>query len=314
RFAGQLAPAASVTRRLTAPTRIDPDLEAVLTDEIRLSLEHAFMPDLVGNIALTWSGADDHYSSIPLYRDADGNEILTTADDVRADLIKTGDALWTNTDRSIEYFGMSAAVTKRLSDRWMLRAHFAYNNWEWGVEPELRRVDYPTHEIIDNVSFFSWSTDDDSFHSAELSSDTGDVDSSLNSRYSFTISGLYQLPWDFNISAHINGREGYPLAFGFYDEGTLGTFSGSVDARSEAPGRSRAEDLITTDVRLDKEVRFGDVGVTLSVDVFNLFNEGFVLQREAALSSDPNEPGHGGFIDQIIGPRVARLGVRLSWK
>ncbi|MEM1178560.1 MAG: TonB-dependent receptor [Acidobacteriota bacterium] len=319
---------------LVAPTRIDPDIEAVITNEIILSVEHAFLPELVGNVTLTWREADDYYSSIPIFRDANGNEVLVTADDyvfernvegnlpdgtavsvplfeVRPGLEDTGGVLWTNTDRSTEYIGISAGVTKRLSNRWMLRAHFTYYDWEWDIGPEFRRFDNPTNAVNDNGGFFSWSTDDDGAIFAEQSGGSGSVDLFLNSRYSFNISGLYQLPWDINVSANINGREGYPLAFGFYDENSS---RGSVDIQAETLGDSRVEDIITTDLRIDKDFRFGDFGVTLSVDVFNVFNEGFVLQREVALSSDPTAPGRGGFVDQIIGPRVARLGVRLSWK
>ena len=314
---------------LVAPTRIDPNLEAVITNELILSLEHAFMPELVGNVTVTWRQSDDYYSNIPLYRDENGNEVLVTRDDyvldgtvsgtlpdgtsvsvpvfeVRPGLEDTGGVLWTNTDRSTEYLGLTAGVTKRLSDKWMLRAHFTYYDWEWDVGSEFRRFDNPTNEINDNSGFYEWNTDDDGAIFAEQSGGSGNVDLFLNSRYSFNISGLYQLPWDFNVSANINGREGYPLAFGFYD---VDTARGSIDVQAETLGNTRVDDIITTDIRLDKDFRFGDFGVTLSVDVFNVFNEGYVLQRDVALGG-----GRAGFVDQIIGPRVARLGVRLSWK
>ena len=325
---------AAAPAALVAPTRIDPDLEAVITNELILSLEHAFMPELVGNFTVTWRQADDYYSNIPLYRDENGNEVLVTRDDyvldgtvsgtlpdgtavsvpvfeVRPGLEDTGGVLWTNTDRSTEYLGLTAGVTKRLSDKWMLRAHFTYYDWEWDIGNEFRRFDNPTNQINDNDGFYEWNADDDGAIFAEQSGGSGNVDLFLNSRYSFNISGLYQLPWDFNVSANINGREGYPLAFGFYD---VDTARGSIDVQAETLGNSRVDDIITTDIRLDKDFRFGDFGLTLSVDVFNVFNEGYVLQREVALSSDPTDLGRGGFVDQIIGPRVARLGVRLSWK
>ena len=108
------------------------------------------------------------------------------------------------------------------------------------------------------------------------------------------------------MSANINGREGYPLPW-FWDN--FNTSDGAKDIQVAEVGRDRVEDIITTDVRIDKDFQFGDLGVTVSVDVFNLFNDGAVLQREFDLSGSRDN-----FVDQIIGPRVARLGVRLAWK
>ncbi|MEE8526772.1 MAG: hypothetical protein V3T72_22795, partial [Thermoanaerobaculia bacterium] len=72
----------------------------------------------------------------------------------------------------------------------------------------------------------------------------------------------------------------------------------------------RNDDLFAFDLRVDKDIQFSsDFGITLSVDAFNVFNEGTVLQRERNLAgSQPN------FVDEVLSPRVLRLGIRLNWK
>ncbi len=313
----------------SSPNQIDPDIEAVVTEELILGVEHAFLPEFVGGFTLTWRSSDDYYDSIPLYRDAAGNLVRVQASDyvqtdavvgnlpdgtafnvpvftVRDDLTDTGGVFWTNTDRSTEYLGYTISATKRLSNKWMMRAHFTYYDWDWKMGDEFRRFDDPTDAHNDNGSFHEWSVDNDGAIFAEESGGSGNVDLFLNSRWSFNVSGLYQLPWGINVSGNINGREGYPLPW-FWDN--FSTADGTKDIQVATVGRDRVDNIITTDVRVDKDFQIGDLGLTLSVDVFNLFNEGYVVQREFDVSSS-----RSGFVDQIIGPRVARLGVRIAWK
>lgn len=313
----------------SSPNQIDPNIEAVVTEELILGVEHAFLPEFVGGFTLTWRQADDYYDSIGLYRDEGGNLVQLQASDyvqedtltgtlpdgtaysvpvysVRDGLTDTGGVYWTNTDRSTEYIGYTLSATKRLSNKWMLRAHLTYYDWTWDIGPEFRRFDDPTDSYNSNGSFHEWNVDNDGALFAEQSGGSGSVDLFLNSRWSFNVSGLYQLPWGINVSGNINGREGYPIPW-FHDN--FGTNDGNKDIQVARVGDDRVDDIITTDVRIDKDFQFGDLGVTVSMDVFNLFNEGYVVQREFDVSSS-----RAGFVDQIIGPRVARIGVRLAWK
>ena len=315
----------------TSPNRIDPDVEAIVTDEVILGIEHAFMPEFVGGFTLTYRNAGDYYDAIGLWRDCATcparrlersdwvlDNFLTGSIPgvgsynvpvygVAAGLVDTGGAEITNTDRSTEYLGYTISGTKRLSNKWMLRAHFTYYDWTWDIGESFRRFDDPTDNHNSNGGFAGWNPDDDGEIFAEQSGGSGTVDLFLNSRWSFNISGLYQLPWGINASANINGREGYPLPFYVSDvERAGGTSSVQV---VENIDDFRVDDIITFDVRIDKDFQIGDLGVTISADIFNLFNEGYVVQREFNGAS-----ARVNFVDQIIGPRIARFGVRLAWK
>ncbi|MEM1204352.1 MAG: TonB-dependent receptor [Acidobacteriota bacterium] len=316
---------------INSPNQIDPDIEAVITNEVILGVEHAFAPEFVGEFKVTWRKSDDYYDGIPLFRDANGNVRLLEASDyflekfesgtipgvgsynvpvyaVNGGLTDTGGTFWTNTDRSTEYLGFTVAGTKRLSNKWMMRAHFTYYDWEWDIGPEFRRFDDPTDVQNSNANFFNWATDNDGEIFAEQSGGSGTVDLFLNSRWSFNISGLYQLPWGVNVSGNINGREGYPLPYFLEDVGRSN--GGDVDLQVvDTIGSNRVDDIITFDVRVDKDFQIGDLGITASADIFNLFNDGYVLQREFEVSGT-----RSNFVDQIIGPRIVRFGVRLAWK
>ncbi|MEM9595355.1 MAG: carboxypeptidase regulatory-like domain-containing protein [Acidobacteriota bacterium] len=315
---------------LNSPNQIDPNLDAVITDEFIFGVEHAFLPELVGSLTVTWREASDYYHEIPLFRDANGNVRPVERSDyflertltgtlpngqaysapiysVDEALTDTGGVFITNTDRSHEYLGITASGTKRLSNKWMLRAHFTYYDWEWSLGESFRRFDDPTDAHNDNTNAHEWDVDNDGAIFAEESGGSGNVDLFLNSRWSFNISGLYQMPWGVNVSANINGREGYPLPF--YLEEVTRLNGGTVDVQVIEVGAERVDDIFTFDLRLDKDFQIGDLGLTVSADVFNLFNEGYVVQREFEVSG-----GRAGYVDQIIGPRVARFGVRLAWK
>lgn len=320
----------------SSPNQIDPDIEAVVTEELVLGIEHAFLPEFVGSFTVTWRQADDFYHEIPLYRDrATGNLVRVQASDYVLEktitatlpdgtavsapvysvdgnrLENTGGVFWTNTDRSNEYLGYTMALNKRLSNKWMLRAHFTYYDWTWDIGDEFRRFDDPTDVYNDNGDFHEWNVDNDGALFAEQSGGSGNVDLFLNSRWSFNISGLYQLPWGIDLSADINGREGYPLPW-FADN--VSTADGNKDVQLARVGRDRVDDIITTNLRVGKDFQVGDLGITVSVDVFNLFNEGYVVQRDFDTGFDNQPNPRAGFVDQIVGPRVARLGVRLAWK
>jgi hypothetical protein len=60
---------------------------------------------------------------------------------------------------------------------------------------------------------------------------------------------------------------------------------------------------------VEKELSFRDFGLTLGVDVFNAFNEAYVLQRNHRLGQTTSDD-----VREILSPRILRLGARLSFR
>ena len=71
----------------------------------------------------------------------------------------------------------------------------------------------------------------------------------------------------------------------------------------------RHKDVTNLDLRLAKDIRvMGGVGITVSLDAFNVFNNQTVLQRNTRMGLVS-----GDRITELISPRVFRLGARLTF-
>ena len=320
---------------LSSPNR-NLDLDPEITDEINLGIEHSLRPEFVVGLNLTWRNISDIHERAYLVRDAPGaaprvagpgdfaqtgfqtatlpdGSVVTVPQYALTPEFTGGYAL-RNGDREQDYLGLSANFTKRLTNRWMLRGHFTYYDWEWDIPSnyffdlnDLAPGERPETGIDDDEDF-----DNNGVPVSEQSGGSGDKgDILLNSRWSFNVNGLYQVapdrPWGFNVAANISGREGYPLP---YYLNNINPGDGiQRDLQVSRTGEDRNDNLYSLDLRLDKDFEFGDWGLTLSIDAFNLLNEGTVLQRERNLGgSQPN------FVDETLSPRVFRLGLRLSFR
>ncbi len=322
---------------LASPNMNAAGLDPEITDEINIGIEHSFLPEFVGGINLTWRNVSDLHERIYLVRDSAGGTprpagpgdfvqtgtvsgTLPNGQSITQPIFAlqpefTGGRLLRNGDREQDYLGLGVSFTKRLANQWMLRGHLTFYDWEWDIPSsyfydanDLVPGDRPETAIDNDENF-----DNDGAVVAEQSAGSGDKgDIFLNSTWSFNVNGMYQVapdrPWGFNVAANISGREGYPLPY--YLNNVNPGDGIQRDIQLGSTDGSRADDLFAFDLRVDKDIQFStDFGITLSIDAFNVFNEGTVLQRERNLSgSQPN------FVDEVLSPRVFRLGVRLNWK
>ena len=328
---------------LSSPSQNAPDLSPEIIDEVNLGVEHSLRPELIVGLTATWRNISDLHERAYLVRDTpggpvrpavasdfvfDGFESATNSDGSVRTLPDgspataptyalvpefTGGYLLRNGDREQNYLSLSANFTKRLSNRWMMRGYFTWTDWEWDIPSSylfdannLAPGERPETGIDDDEDF-----DDDGAPVAEQSGGSGSKgDILLNTRWSFNVNGMYQVapdqPWGFNVSANVRGREGYPLPY--YLNNVTPSDGIQRDIQLTPTDGARNEELFTFDLRLDKDVQFGGgFGATFSAEVFNLFNEGTVLQRERNFGgSQPN------FVDETLSPRVIRLGVRIS--
>ena len=66
-----------------------------------------------------------------------------------------------------------------------------------------------------------------------------------------------------------------------------------------------AFDIIMLDARIDKNFDIGESSVTVGIDVFNLLNEDYVLQRQRNVNA-----GTANQVREVLSPRVFRLGIK----
>lgn len=312
---------------LENPNRNDPGLDPERTDELILGAERALRPDLVVGASVTWRNRSDIHEERRFVRDLEtGEERLARREDYLlfreveveqpggrpfgVDLYRLGDhavftggSLLANGDREVEYLGASLTVVKRLSSGWMLNGFLDYGNAEWRIPASFLALDDPTRLGGDR--------DGEAF--GESGGRFGRYPTlALNSRWSFNVNGLYRVaperPWGFDVSANLYGREGYAIP---YLAAASVPGSGLVFARAaERVDDFRYEDVITTDVGIRKQLAAGgSASFTLSADLFNAFNEGYVLERDTNLGGR-----QANWVVETLSPRIWRLGVRVNWR
>ena len=319
---------------LVSPNVNDPGLDPPITEELILSAEHALLPEFVVGAQVTLRKVSDITEFRTFVRDADGNVRVNTRDDYQLDSVTTGvlpngspyevpayvlnpalsytgGDLFINGDRERGYIGYGVNFTKRLSNQWMMRGYFQVGEAEWDVPASHLASQSPNLCIEDEFGCngaAGGAIDGGLF--AEVSAAKDDI--WLQSTWQYNLNGMYQVapdrPWGFNIAANIFGREGYPLPY-YVDVQTSDGEDWDLLA-STSLDEIRADDILTVDLRLDKEfAASGNVSFTVGADVFNLLNESYTLQRERALSS-----GQSNFLRETLSPRIWRLSARINWK
>jgi hypothetical protein len=310
---------------LVSPNVNAKNLGPTMTDEVSLGLEHSFRPNLAGGLTLTYRNIHDIPETRPFVTvDATGVTRLATRDDwvqagtvsgtlpngktatvpyydLKEGLTPTGGALYVNGDREMDYLGATLSLTKRLSDRWMLRGHFTYADWNWNIGSDFRKYDDPTDVISDDLGF----SDGDDPYFSRSSGNKSDV--LVGGRWSYNINGLYQVapdrPWGFNIGASIDGREGY-ITPPYVSKGSA--FGGRNVQLTHDVDEFRHSDVMVVNGHADKEFALGVTHLILSLDGFNLTNQDDVLQVERNARS-----GRRYEANEALSPRVFRLGATL---
>jgi Carboxypeptidase regulatory-like domain len=330
---------------LIQPNAISKNFNAPITNEFLISAEHALLPEFVVGINLTYRrqtgleqedllvqdsshfdiNAPSRVSVRSDYAPLTGTAILPNGSSQTVTFyqlrhgVSTGGGLFLhNGDYETTFKGASLTFNKRLSNRWMMRGNFSYNDWYYS-----KAGDRPDPTILQAGGI----TDGNYVRQGDLvlqGSGNGSGSKAwiyVNSKWSFAVNGLYQIapdrPWGFNAAANVTGRQGYPEPY-YLRVGGLNTNTpesgGTVQVQFQPSDANRLDNIVDVDGRLEKEFTFQDFGLTLGVDCFNLFNEAFVLQRVARARGSFNSTLGVGFINETLSPRIFRFGARLSFK
>jgi len=238
----------------------------------------------------------------------DGSTRAITWYQLRSGVSTRGGQFLTNGDREQEYKGASLTFNKRLANRWMLRGNFTWADWTWSKVPDSE-LENPTELLAGG----SREGDIVMQGSGTGSGSKGGI--YINSKWSYSINGLYQIapdrPWGFNAAANLNGREGYPTPYWRSRGGQLARENFGTQAVSVVsdPDEFRFDDIHMIDARLEKEFSFSDFGLTVGVDVFNVLNQQYTLQRNHRLAQSTSNN-----VREITSPRIFRLGARVSFR
>jgi hypothetical protein len=229
----------------------------------------------------------------------------------------TGATILNRPNYDTTYSGIELTFQKRLSNNWMVRGNFDYQDWKQSAP--MSSCANPNNVL--NGVYGGSCVGSNSLMVGPSGTGSGAFGNVfVNSKWNFNISGLYQLPLGFNVGANFYGRQGYPRLQ--WISVNAGDGLGGQNVLVGNIGDQRYPNLFNVDFRLEKAIDIKPLQINLSIDVFNLANSGTVLQRLSKIGSVSCSAGvcnagtatHSyNTITEIQSPRVVRAGARISF-
>ena len=220
------------------------------------------------------------------------------------------------------YYGFDLIATKRLANKWMFNGSFTYQMQKQHLGDGW--LDPSTNWAYDNQIFgFS------------QGGGSGKISQVYFTRWMVKLMGLYQLPYDINVSGTLSAHEGTFNTNQF----TISNYTSSNDNyntrdRSQTflthtyNNSDRLQSVFVVNFKLEKVLRLGTGGrMYLSVDMFNAFNNQIVTRRynrnlgTFRVSGLPGEEVAFSYAvpsttqgrnNELMNPLVFRLGVRFE--
>jgi hypothetical protein len=199
-----------------------------------------------------------------------------------------------------DYHGIELSALKRLSNRWMGRVGITLNNAREHYAPEAMydTNGNPTRTITEPL------VDGGQFAPQSTGNSVGNV--YMNARWQFNANGMYQAPLGIDLSANVFGRQGYP--FPLFRTQALGADTGLSVLVTPAIDTFRYDNVWDTDLRVARTFRIRATSVRVIGDVFNVTNANTVLIRNNNILSTAFNT-----IAQNESPRILRLGLVVSF-
>jgi len=313
-----------------SPNRLDPDYKAQHDSEFIVGLDREIAADFAVSLAYTYRRTTDTTGWTPRtgFTTADYRPVTFSRNGYTATGYVPNDAkvlasggsrtLMNRPDYHRSFSGFEASLIKRLSHRWMARVAFTYNNpLEYIDGPGA--ISNPTRtdtDVAGNFSPLSGPQVDGGGYPTR-SGGSGKGDAFINAKWQFIANTLVQLPAGFDLSAAFFSRQGHPRPI--VQRRILG-FEGPVRIMADQNPELdtlRLPSVYNLDLRLAKSLKVGGSSFLVSADLFNVFNANTELSRFRQASSGlyDKETGAGAFnrLDEILNPRVFRLGVRFQF-
>jgi carboxypeptidase family protein/TonB-dependent receptor-like protein len=320
--AGGFNPAAPTA--VTSANVLDANLKAPKTNSIVAGVERELMPNLALQANYSYTRTTDLFGNftgrltprvgVTLADYAPGSGFAGTLMDGTTYNIPTyipnaakvaagGNGFLTTNipDYYTDYSGLELGLVKRLSNKWMGRVAFSYNNAREHFTSAAGMYDTngnPTPTLDAPLK--------DGGQFAPQSGGSGAGNIYINAKWQFNVNGLYQAPYGIEVSANVFGRQGYP--YPMFRQGTTTALGGDSTVSVLVTPQIdyfRYPNLWNTDVRAARTFKVnGGVTIRGIFDVFNLFNANTVLLRSNNVAAT-----NFNAIVQNLSPRIARIGL-----
>jgi hypothetical protein len=202
-------------------------------------------------------------------------------------------------DYTQTYNGVELSATRRLSRRWQMRAQVTLSDWTQDVGDEGVQNPSP---LLEGDGCYTC-------NGSAVASSSG-TDGYINSRWAYSLSGIYQAPLGIDLGVVVNGREGYINGFN-RRERVDGVFRRYVINDFD---EYRFPNLFQLDLRVAKKFTMpGGFGFELSADAFNVTNERTILWREYEIPNSAVVAPPETAIQEMQSPRIIRIGGKVTF-
>ncbi|MEW6321625.1 MAG: TonB-dependent receptor [Acidobacteriota bacterium] len=302
---------------VSSANRFDPDFEAPITTNFIVGIDRELRPNLALSVNYTY-GSTSNWSATPWNGVTRGDYVQASTltgtipnggpsysipvfSPVAAAVAAGGNSrILTNFDGySTRFNGVEAQLIKRMSDRWMARISGSWNNATDQYENDVNSLGNPTSLDTDPIKSGG--------QYAPRSAGSGQGDIFVNAKWQINANGVYELPWDMDLAGNLFGRQGNP--FPVFRVASLGLDGSQRVLISPELDSFRFDNTWNLDLRLAKRFSNDHVNARVELDLFNVFNSNVELQRERNAAS-PNYFR----LNQILSPRILRIGVRLTFR
>jgi len=202
---------------------------------------------------------------------------------------------------SQRFQGLEISATKRMSNRWMARAGFSWNDHREYFDGNNSRTD-PTSTL-----------QNPNIDGGHVMSATGGSGKSqiyiVLPQYQFILNGLYQAPGGVNIGMNMVTRQGYAMPYSRSNVATGDPLGNNKNLLLvDDVTKFRLPMVTSLDMRLGKEFAIKSSTANIDLDVFNVLNSATVLGRQYDLRlTSANQ------VREIMNPRILRVGFRFAF-
>jgi hypothetical protein len=316
---------------VTSANVIDPNLKAPITQSIVAGVERELMPNLALTVNYSYTRTSDLFGNFAnnitprvgvSLSDYTQNAPLTgvlpdgttysipnfTPSAAKVTAGGSGFLLTNVPGYTTGYNGVELGLMKRLSNKWMGRLGFAYNNATEHFSDQAGLIDTngnPTRTVSEPLV--------DGGQFAPQSGGSGSGTIYINAKWQFNANAMYQAPYGIEVSGNVFGRQGYPLPY--VRQATFGNDARLQVLVTPEIDTYRYPNLWNTDLRAARQFVFNQVKVRAILDAFNVFNGNTALVRVNNVTPLANGslPSNVNQLAQNLSPRIFRVGLVIGF-
>ncbi len=323
--AGGFNPAAPTA--VTSANTLDPNLKAPKTSSFVAGVEREIRANLAVNVNYSYTRTTDLFGNftgritprvgVTLADYAPGSGFSGTLPDGTPYNVATfipnaakvtaggnGFATTNIPDYATDYHGLELSLVKRLSNRWMARAAFSWNNAREHFGSAAAIYDTngnPTPTLSEPL--------EDGGQFAPQSGGSGAGSIYINAKWQINANAMYQAPYGIEVSGNVFGRQGYP--YPLFRQGTTAALGGDSSLQiliTPAIDYLRYDNLWNTDLRAARSFKVNAVTFRGILDAFNVFNANTALVRNNNITSPTFNA-----LAQNLSPRIFRVGLVIGF-